>query len=421
MAPFSFRKICFALIALSVLYVAPSGRAQSSAGSAPNPGIVLTAADRRPALSLNGEWSSIVDPYFSGLFSFHHQEKTNGWFLNRKAQPDDPFPTEYDYSKAPKLKVPGDWNTQRESLLYYEGPVWYERDFIYRPKAHTRILLHVGAANYRSWFWVNGAKVCEHEGGFTAFNCDATAAVHEGSNFIVAAVDNTRREDNVPTLETDWWNYGGLIREVSLIEVPEAFIDQYDLHLNTTEPTLIEGWVHVQGGQAGSRVEVEIPELRAKAEATVTDTGRAPVHLSVQSLQKWSPEDPKLYKVNLRAGADSLHTQRRTRKPCLDGPRNSDATLCAWRTILTPRPCCARPTARASWFGQRIRFIGPSSLRTPRFLPRQNSNWTRKSARCAITRRSFSGRWPMKLPITKRARSSSGPWLNARVLSIHRV
>ena len=306
MAPFSFRKICFALIALSVLYVAPSGRAQSSVGSAPNPGIVLTAADRRPALSLNGEWSSIVDPYFSGLFSFHHQEKTNGWFLNRKAQPDDPFPTEYDYSKAPKLKVPGDWNTQRESLLYYEGPIWYERDFIYQPKAHTRILLHVGAANYRSWFWVNGAKVCEHEGGFTAFNCDATAAVHEGSNFIVAAVDNTRREDNVPTLETDWWNYGGLIREVSLIEVPEAFIDQYDLHLNTTEPTLIEGWVHVQGGQAGSRVEVEIPELRAKAEATVTDTGRAPVHLSVQGLEKWSPEDPKLYKVNLRAGADSL-------------------------------------------------------------------------------------------------------------------
>src|SRR5580704_9155669 len=169
--------------------------------------IVLTGADRRPATSLNGEWASIVDPYFAGLFSFHHEEKKNGWFLNYKAKPGDPFPTEYDYAKAPKLKVPGDWNTQRESLMFYEGPMWYERDFTYTPKEHTHVFLHVGAANYRSWFWVNGTKVCEHEGGYTSFNCDVTVAIHSGSNFVVAAVDNTRQPDNVPTLQTDWWNY----------------------------------------------------------------------------------------------------------------------------------------------------------------------------------------------------------------------
>ena len=58
--------------------------------------------------------------------------------MNAKAKPGDPFPTEYDYAKAPKLKVPGDWNTQRESLFFYEGPVWYEKDFTYQPKASTR-------------------------------------------------------------------------------------------------------------------------------------------------------------------------------------------------------------------------------------------------------------------------------------------
>src|SRR5258708_3498695 len=220
--------------------------------------IVLTGADRRPATSLSGEWNSIVDPYFSGLFSFHHVEKKNGWFLNQKAKSGDPFPIEYDYSKAPKLKVPGDWNTQRESLFFYEGPIWYERDFTYAPKPHTHIFLHVGAANYRSWFWVNGKKVCEHEGGYTAFNCEVTAVLHEGNNFVVAAVDNTRREDNVPTLETDWWNYGGLTREVSLVEVPDAFIDQYDLHLSRSEDSVIEGWGHVTGSQTGAAGEVEI-------------------------------------------------------------------------------------------------------------------------------------------------------------------
>jgi beta-glucuronidase len=289
----------FALIALVTTLL--------SAHAAPLPApIVLTGADMRPATSLNGEWGAIVDPYFSGLYSSHHQEKANGWFLNRKAQPGDTSPTEYNFATASKLRVPADWNLQRASLLYYEGPVWYERDFNYQPRAHTKIFLHVGAANYRSWFWVNGRKVCEHEGGFTSFNCDVTAAVHAGANFVVAAVDSTRHEDNVPTLQTDWWNYGGLTRTVSLIEVPETFIDQYDLHLERGAGSVIAGWVHVDGAQPGDKVEASIPELAAKATATVGDGGRAEIQMSVQGLKRWSPETPKLYKVQLRAGQDTV-------------------------------------------------------------------------------------------------------------------
>jgi beta-glucuronidase len=286
-----------ALVALALL--------SAAAWAAPAP-IVITGADMRPATSLNGQWASIVDPYFSGLFSFHHQEKKNGWFLNQKAKPGDSSPIEYDYAKAPTLMVPSDWNTQRESLFYYEGPIWYERDFTYQPKDHTRTYLHIGAANYRSWFWVNGQKVCEHEGGYTSFNCDVSAVVHAGANFVVAAVDNTRHEDGVPTLETDWWNYGGLTRTVSLIDVPEAFIDQYDVHLSQTENNVVEGWVHVEGAQSGAKVEVEIPELKAKTTAETDKAGRFVFRMKVEGLQRWSPESPKLYKVQLRAGQDAI-------------------------------------------------------------------------------------------------------------------
>ena len=275
-------------------------------GQATSGTIVLTGADRRPAITLDGDWGSVVDPFFAGLFSFHHEEKKNGWFLNYKAKPDDPFPTEYNFATAPQLKVPGDWNTQRESLLYYEGPIWYEHDFAYTPREHVRLFLHVGAANYHSWFWVNGQKVCEHEGGYTAFNCEVTQAVHSGNNFVVAAVDNTRHEDNVPTLETDWWNYGGLTRETSLIELPEAFIDQYDVHLERGEDSVIAGWVHVAGGKAGAKIGVEIPELGATANATTGDDGRALFQMPVKGLMRWSPDSPKLYKVKIQAGDDSI-------------------------------------------------------------------------------------------------------------------
>ena len=54
-------------VLLAALIAAFTGIAAAQAAP-----IVLTGADRRPALSLDGDWASIVDPYFSGLFSFHH-------------------------------------------------------------------------------------------------------------------------------------------------------------------------------------------------------------------------------------------------------------------------------------------------------------------------------------------------------------
>jgi beta-glucuronidase len=281
-------------IVLTAMVAALAGVAAAQAASTP---IVLTGADRRPAISLDGDWKTIVDPYSNGY---------SGYFRNEKAKPGDTRTVEYDFAKSPTLKVPGDWNMQRESLFYYEGTVWYEHNFTYQPKEHTHLYLHVGAANYDSTFWVNGQHICEHEGGFTSFNCDVTTAVHAGDNFVIAAVDNTRRADGVPTLKTDWWNYGGLTRSVSLIELPDTFITQYDLHLSRTEDSVIEGWVRLAFSQPGVKVEVEIPELGTKVSTTVDTHGQAAIRIPVKSLERWSPETPKLYKVKISAGKDSI-------------------------------------------------------------------------------------------------------------------
>jgi len=270
---------------------------------------LLVDIDHRPATSLDGEWHAIVDPYATGLYDFHHVIKRNGYFMNAKPKPGG-GPVEYDFSISPTLKVPGDWNTQRPDLFYYEGPIWYQKDFQHTSKPNTRTFIHFGAANYRSHVWVNTKSVCEHEGGFTPFDCDVTGVLHDGNNFVIVAVDNTRIPDGVPTLQTDWWNYGGLTRDVSLVDVPAQFIDDYDLHLvrtpdeSSTNRT-IEGYVHVEGAAQGATVSVSIPELHATARATVGTGDRALIKLPVKSLSLWSPENPKLYKVELAVSSES--------------------------------------------------------------------------------------------------------------------
>ena len=301
-----------ACLGFTTLFAA-TALAQSPATDPPSPTnhppIVLTGGDERPAMSLNGDWHSIPDPYFGGLYDFHKHESKRGWFMNAKAKPGDPFPLDYDFAQSPTLHVPGDWNTQIAELFFYEGPMWYQKDFDYNLKPGTKVFLRVGAANYKSIFWVNGKRICDHTGGFTAFACEVTPALVPGHNFIVAVVDDTRHEDGVPTTKTDWFNYGGLTREVGLIEVPDAFIDQFDLHLNRADRSEVDGWVHVANAKPGEAVEVSIAELNAKTSATLGADGRAAIAFHPAGLKLWSPESPKLYRVRLTAGADSLQDE----------------------------------------------------------------------------------------------------------------
>ncbi len=274
------------------------GRAQSTT-------TVLVDVDHRKTLSLNGDWHYIVDPYDGGLYNFHREIRKDGFFLDGAPETGSNGLIEYDFSKSPTLKVPGDWNTQRDSLFYYEGLLWYQRDFTYQPVAGHKTFLHIGAANYKSIAWVNGQQACSHEGGFTSFDCDVSTSLRPGKNFVVIAVDNTRLADGVPTLNTDWWNYGGLTRDVSLVDVPSKFIDDYDLHLNH-DRTAIEGSVHVEGAEPGEEVAVSLPELNRSVSATIGADSRAAFTLSATGLELWTPEHPRLYKVRLQAGEDTL-------------------------------------------------------------------------------------------------------------------
>ncbi|NYF78221.1 glycoside hydrolase family 2 protein [Granulicella arctica] len=287
---------------LAALLVLAAATGIAAAQSQPT---VLVDIDHRTTVSLDGDWHTIVDPYFGGLYSFHHQIKKDGYFQDAEPANKNQL-IEYNFAKSPTLKVPGDWNTQRDSLFYYEGPLWYERKFDFTPKPSTHIYFHIGAANYRAKLWINGQHICDHEGGFTPFDCEITDALKPGQNSAVINVDNTRLEDGVPTLNTDWWNYGGLTRDVSLVTLPEAFVDDYDLHLSRADRKTIEGYVHVEHANAGATVHVSIPELKVETDATTNAEGRAPITLTPQTLQLWSPETPRLYKVNISSGPDML-------------------------------------------------------------------------------------------------------------------
>jgi beta-glucuronidase len=270
----------------------------SWAAAATTPSTLITNIAGRTTVSLEGAWHVIVDPFENGKERFF-----------RDAKPKDKSDlVEYSFDLSPVLNVPGDWNAQREALMFYEGPVWYRREFNYRKREGTRVFVYFGAANYRAAVFLNGEKLGEHEGGFTPFDFEVTSALRDGGNFLIVEVNNTRRPDGVPGMRFDWWSYGGITRDVELVEVPEAFIQDYWVQLARGSENEVSGWVQVNGAKSPQKVTLEIPEAHVRESFNSDANGWARFRLTAK-LELWSPEHPKLYDVILTSGRETVRDQ----------------------------------------------------------------------------------------------------------------
>ncbi|HEX6717717.1 MAG TPA: glycoside hydrolase family 2 TIM barrel-domain containing protein [Pyrinomonadaceae bacterium] len=268
---------------------------------------LITNVDGRKTTSLNGQWQTIVDPYESGFYNYRREPMENGYFKNTKPKSKTDL-IEYDFDSSGTLQVPGDWNTQTDQLFFYEGTVWYKKSFDYQRKPNTRVFVYFGAANYFADVFLNGEKIGQHEGGFTPFNFEITSLVRETGNFLVVKVDNKRRRDAVPTWITDWWNYGGLTRDVKLIETPTTFIHDYLIQLQKSSRNRISGYVKLGGDKLNQRITVRIPEAGFSRSFNTDARGLATIDFNAD-LKLWSPENPKLYDVTIEAETDRVQEQ----------------------------------------------------------------------------------------------------------------
>jgi len=131
-------------------------------------------------------------------------------------------------------------------------------------KPGKRYFVYFGASNYESHVYLNAEKLGIHIGGFTPYNFEVTDILNETDNFLVLKVDNTRRPEGIPTINTDWWNYGGITRDVLLIETPATFIKDYKIQLAKGKPDIIEGYVKLDGDDQKQTIWIDIPEFIIK-------------------------------------------------------------------------------------------------------------------------------------------------------------
>jgi beta-glucuronidase len=250
----------------------------------------------REAESLNGKWNFAPDLYDTC--------RRSHWFrANRLDAAGRELPLDFDWESWELLNVPSCWNLQKPELHYFEGSGIYTRTFRYFPRTQgERLLLRFEGASYRTTVFLNGTLLGVHDGGSTPFNADISEIVKE-DNRIVVSVDARRSPDRVPMDNTDWFNYGGIYRDVVLVRLPPVYIKDWFVRLGEDSSTmLIDIYAaSADGTGVNGSALLEIPELGIRQEIPVQG-GRGAAKIDARP-ELWSPENPKLYDVTLTLNA----------------------------------------------------------------------------------------------------------------------
>ncbi|MCQ2539277.1 MAG: glycoside hydrolase family 2 [Acetatifactor sp.] len=250
--------------------------------------------------SLDGIWHYAVDQYDTCL--------RQRWFLeNTRDANGFTLPVDYSFDQWPEYELPGCWNTVDPMYTIYDGSMVFTRKFLYRAKLEEeQVILKIGACNYICRVFINKQYVGMHRGGSTPAYWNITEYLQE-ENRILLVVDSTRRPEQIPPENTDWFNYGGIYREIELIRVPKVHIKSFTCEL-VPDGTFSHIRVTAElSEKKNTTARLWIPELGVDSEVPVTE-GRADLILEAEP-ELWSPEDPVLYEVQFSVDWDSVSDQ----------------------------------------------------------------------------------------------------------------
>ena len=160
-------------------------------------------------------------------------------------------------------------------------------------------MLKIGGAGMIARVYVDGVLLAEHAGTYTPFEVRIPAAARARRE-IVVATDNRYDFVRCPLHENyhDFYNYGGLIRQVWLEELPPNAIRRVQV---VTED-LATGRI---------RVKVEFYGVPAPVTASIDGGAARPASgaeftVLVPNPTCWSVESPNLHRITVDSGGDSI-------------------------------------------------------------------------------------------------------------------
>ncbi len=260
--------------------------------------------------SLNGLWHYAVDQYYAFMRHNWFNEPHFDILGNSK-------PLDHSFDEWETMTLPCCWNNFDKTYLLYDGYMAFTRTFLYKPgNKDERVILKIGAANYVCSLILNQKYIGSHRGGNTPCYFDITDYL-TAENRIFLYVDSTRRDEQVPPPVTDWFNYGGVYRDIEIFRLPKVYIKDFKISLEPNSNFKKIRASVTMSDKSAKKAVLKIKELGITKEIPLKN-GKGQVIFSA-SPELWSPENPKLYDVTVKCAKDEIKDRVGFREIKVDG------------------------------------------------------------------------------------------------------
>ncbi|MBP2833674.1 DUF4982 domain-containing protein [Aquimarina sp. U1-2] len=246
------------------------------------------------------------------------------WKFNK--QEESPSKTNINTNNWEIVNLPHTWNN--EDVLddgnrgYYRGKGWYYKKLEVEFKTSTKnYFLHFEGANQHTKIFVNGSQAGEHKGGYSAFTIDITPyLLKDQSNELLIMVDNAH-DKNIPPLSADFTFFGGIYRDVFLIETSKTHFNLLDygskgIFVSTPKVSSDKANIQIKGSIRSASKNLKTHSVHYTiydSKGTTVAQGNTQItsgkkdELSIFLIDKieiknpalWSPDTPDLYTLDI--------------------------------------------------------------------------------------------------------------------------
>ena len=282
-----FSSKMFRLCALAAALVLPA-RADTVTNAFPDvalpelsPRPVAEAGIATPLISLNGTWKFSTNPP-SGFEQFAAPE-TKAWS---------------------NIAVPGEWVMQGFAIATNTAAAYWREFNVPADWSGRSIKLRFDCVHSDCTVYVNGQRVGAHEGCFTVFELDVTAAIKPGRNILALAVKSESTADTLDSAtQYAAHQLGGITRKVQLFALPAVHLAEQvitaDYDAATTNGTLAVKLHLSPAPHDPLTVRLRLLAPGATKSVAVMELTAAGDHLApkiqISPALSWDPEHPRLY------------------------------------------------------------------------------------------------------------------------------
>ncbi|MBR0537548.1 MAG: glycoside hydrolase family 2 [Clostridia bacterium] len=244
---------------------------------------------RASYLNLNGVWDYAILPTGAALDGYQGEIVV-------------PFSPETLLSGVQRTVTPSD-------------TLFYRRVFTFK-KTQARVLLHIGAVDYRCEVRLNGKPLGVHYGGYTPFTFEITDAVQDGENELTLQVtDPSETGSQASGKQTSkrgqiWYTpQSGIWQTVWIEEVPALYVERLKL-----TPDIDRNELKVEVTLNGGAAPVKATATADGSTVAEAQSDKPVLTLPLENVRLWSPEDPYLYGLTVEAGDDRVESYFGMRK-----------------------------------------------------------------------------------------------------------